>query len=109
MYKYDKFQKAYIGESDIATLIFVGCGQGDLIAKPIHFGEDGDYYAYMVNGKDVFIGEHYRLEQEFSHWVRIYDDTMLVKEIEAEHIKVYRAGSFGCIIQYYNDDPDATQ
>lgn len=108
MYKYDKFQKAHIGESDSAYLIFVGigCEQGNLIAKPIHFAEDGDYYPYMVHEKDAIIGEH--LEQEFSHWVRIYDNTMLVKEIEADHIKVYRAGSFGCIIQYYNDDSVAT-
>lgn len=99
MKTYKDFPKEYIGDSDIAQLIFAGTCE----AKYILFGEDGSYNAYMVNDKNASIGEHYQLEAEFDHWVRIFDDNTRVKEISADHIKVYRSGMFGCVIQYYND------
>ena len=46
---YKEYDKEYIGFSDTATLIFVGCSDNGLEAKPILFGEDGCYRAYIVD------------------------------------------------------------
>ena len=99
MKTYKDFPKEYIGSSDIASLIFAGPRS----VEYVDFGEDGSYHAYMVNDKNAAIGEHYQLAAEFQHWIRIYDDETLIKNISAETIKIYRSGMFGCIIQYYND------
>lgn len=99
MKTYKDFPKEYIGDSDIASLIFAGPRH----VEYIDFGGDGSYSAYMVSDKTAAIGEHYQLVAEFQHWLRIYDDNVRVKKIRADHIKVYQAGMFGCIIQYYND------
>lgn len=98
MRDYHEYEKSYIGESDIATLIFVGCGENGIKATPIYFGEDGRYLAYIVDSK-AKIGGHYELKEEFDTWLRIYDDRGLTQVFRAKKIRVYQAGMRGCIIQ----------
>lgn len=100
---YKEFEKENIGASDIASLILVGPGESGLQLKELAFGEDGAYDAYMVDGEDVEIGSHYKEVFEFKNWLKIYDDDGLVYRTNAERIKIYRAGEFGCIIQRIND------
>lgn len=101
MKKYKEFQKEYIGCSDIAALILAGPTSDGVSPKMLNFGEDGTYYAYMVDQEDVEIPDHYKLVYECQYWLKIYDDDGLAKEINARNIKVYEAGYFGCIIQYF--------
>lgn len=109
MTNYKDFNKEYIGDSDNAALILVGCCEKGLKAKVLSFGEDNSYSAYIVDGVDVEIGNHYKEIAEFNNWLKIYDDEGLSKKIEAEYIKVYRAGEMGCIIQKYNQDKSRTK
>lgn len=104
MKKYKEFPKKYIGASDIGALVLVGCGVNDGVQPTmLNFGEDGDYIAYVVDEKNVEIGQHYKLRNEFECWLKIYDDDGKTFDVVADHIKIYRAGEFGCIIQYYNE------
>ena len=97
---YKEFEKVYIGDSDIASLILAGGGLYTPIwTQTLSFGEDASYYTYVVNGKDVEIGAHYREVAKFKSWLKIYDDYELVKTFKANKIVVYRAGEMGCIIQ----------
>lgn len=99
MKNYKEFEKCFIGASDIAALLLAGCDQeGDLVSQYVSFGEDADYDAYIVEG-EAEIGSHYSLVAEFRYWMKLYDDDTLVREFRADHIKVYRAGMRGCIIQ----------
>lgn len=41
MKTYKDFSKQYIGCSDIAALVMVGCGKGGVCAEMLRFGEDG--------------------------------------------------------------------
>ena len=102
MRDYHEYKKVYIGDSDIATLILVGCGDDGVKAIPLHFGEDANYQAYIVD-EQASIGEHYELKAEFDTWMKVYDDHSFVREFVARKIKVYRAGMRGCIIQLLND------
>lgn len=102
-------KKAYLGASDIATLIFVGGGNSLknnsfewVNSYPVHFGEDGSYDAYFVTDDDVMIPDHYSLVAKFDHWMKVYDDNDLTLDLNAGEIEVYRAGSFGCIIRVKN-------
>lgn len=108
MKSYKDFEKEFIGDSDIATLIMVGYDskeKGGLSLKKLNFGEDGNYRAYIVEG-EAEIGSHYELVAEFTDWLRIYDDTSLAKEFHADVIKVFRAMEFGCIIQLLKEEKD---
>jgi hypothetical protein len=97
---YKNFGKIFIGESDIAALILVGCRNNEgLVTQPLYFGEDGYYLAYILN-EEAEIGSHYRLEATFNHWLKIYDDHELTYSIRADEIRIYRSGDFGCIIQF---------
>lgn len=98
MKNYKDFEKEHIGVSEYAALILVGCGEDGLLLKELHFGEDGCYHAYIVDG-EAEIGDHYSLIAEFEYWLKIYDDFELVRTFRAEKIKVYRAAEMGCIIQ----------
>lgn len=95
---YKEFPKECIGESDIASLTLRG---PDSVAI-LNFGGDNYYQAYMCD-ENASIGEHYEKAFESEHWLRIYDDYGLQKEIKAEKITVYQAGSYGCIIQTKNE------
>jgi len=92
-------ERKYIGSSDIASLILVGCGENGLELKELHFGEDGSYQAYIIDNKDVEIPSHYSLVAEFETWLKIYDDEELTQRFNADKIEIYRAGEMGCIIR----------
>ena len=94
------YEKKYIGMSDIANLILAGSSDNGLKLAVLHFGMDNDYYAYIVDA-DAEIGEHYTKVAEFKSWLRIYDDSFLTQEFNANKISVYRAGEMGCIIQLF--------
>lgn len=107
---YKDYTKYYIGSSDIAALTLTGMRPADepgdctgLKTFAIHFGGDGDYYAYGCD-EDAEIGAHYALEATFAHWLRIYDDTGLVCKLYADIIKIYRAGEYVCIIQTFGKE-----
>lgn len=98
MKTYKDFEKQYIGDSDVASLILVGCGKNGLNLKELHFGQDASYHAYIVEG-EAEIGSHYYKVAEFESWMKIYDDEGLVKRFNGKQIIVYRAAEMGCIIQ----------
>lgn len=100
MKTYKDFEKKYIGGSDIAALILVGCrGEEGVKTEQLHFDEDGNYSAYIVTESDVEIGSHYTKVATYNHWLKIYDDDGLTYRVDAKEINIYRAGEFGCIIQ----------
>ena len=102
MKSYKEFSKRYIGSSDVASLTLIAPNRSHIM----HFGEDGAYYAYFIEG-EAEIGEHYQLEFECSHcWLWIYDDRGRTQNIGDGFttIKVYRAGLKGCIIQVFRED-----
>ncbi len=99
-----KSYKAYscrcIGGSDVASLVARGInidGSGSILSE-IDFGEDGAYSAYIVDD-EAEIGAHYHKVFECKSWITIYDDDSCGFRAHAEHINIYRAGEFGCIIQ----------
>lgn len=98
MKSYKTYDRDYIGMSDYATLILAGVGEHGLVADALSFGEDNDYYAYVVD-KDAKIGDHYYKVASFRYWLKIYDDDGLAIKFEADEIIVYRAGEMGCIVQ----------
>lgn len=94
MKNYKDFAKKYIGASDIASLTV---RSGSTVAA-LDFGQDNEYQAYIVEG-DTAIPDHYHLVLDLEHWINIYDDRELAFSASADHIRVYRAGEMGCIIQ----------
>lgn len=103
MKNYKDFKKEFIGESDISSLVAVGCdAEGALQSQFINFGEDGAYFAYMADGSDVEIGAHYKKIATFYWWLKIYDDEELTLKVDAPVIDIYRSGMRGCIIHSHN-------
>lgn len=70
---------------------------------PLHFGEDGTYHAYIVHGT-CDIPLHYAEVAQFKDKIDIIDDDGFVTCYEANVIRVYRAGEFGCIIQLLDNN-----
>lgn len=100
MKSYKECDKISIGQSDIAALILVGCrNEEGVVSEPLHFGEDGEYHAYIIDCEEVEIGSHYKKVAIFHHWLKIYDDDSRVFYRLAREINIYRAGDFGCIIE----------
>ena len=100
MKTYKDFEQIYIGASDIAALILVGCYKEEgLKTQVLNFGEDSNYKAYIVTDAEAVIGNHYEKVTSFNHWLKIYDDDGKTYEVRAKEINIYRAGNFGCIIQ----------
>lgn len=100
MKTYKDFEQVYIGGSDIAALILVGCYKEEgLKTQTLNFGEDGSYRAYIVTDPEAEIGNHYKKVATFNYWLKIYDDDGKTYEVRAREINIYRAGDFGCIIQ----------
>lgn len=108
MKTYKDFDKIYIGDSDIGSVILAGCREGEgLVSEPLRFGEDGRYTAYLIkraSNEEVEIGSHYEKRASFRSWIRIYDDEELTYKAYAETINIYRSGDFGCIIELVNPD-----
>lgn len=104
MKTYKDFETIYIGGSDSASLILMGIketGHGRSL-EFLNFGEDGEYYAYLIHRKEnepVEIGSHYELVATFNTWLKIYDDDECTFRTYGKVINVYRAGEFGCIIE----------
>lgn len=98
MKTYKEYSKEYIGDSDIASLLLLGCHDNGAEPMMLIFGSDGSYHAYIIP-ENVEIGKHYNKVADFKHWLKIYDDRSLVMTIYAQQINIYRAGEFGCIIQ----------
>ena len=48
MKSYKEYERQFIGDSDIAALIFVGTTKDGLKANILNFGCDGRYNAYIV-------------------------------------------------------------
>lgn len=94
-----KGKKDYIGASDIAELTL--CCNGE--KTPLYFGEDGTYHAYIVHGT-CDIPLHYAKVAQFKDKIDIIDDDGFVTCYEANVIRVYRAGEFGCIIQLLDNN-----
>ena len=106
MKDYKDFEKKYIGTSDIAALVLIGISkEGGVNPQMLHFGKDGSYSAYIVEGDDdVEIGEHYHKVAEFKNWLSIYDDNDLTMKLYADKIIIYRAREMGCIIQVIGEE-----
>lgn len=98
MKNYKEYEEKFIGGSDIAALILVGCDENGLKTSHLNFGEDGSYRAYIVD-ENAEIGAHYKKVADFKYWFKIYDDHGLTYRVNAKEINIYRAGDFGCIIQ----------
>ena len=87
MKTYKEYDKVYIGESDIASLILAGYKEGvGLSLSELHFGIDGGYQAYITDDQ-AEIGSHYELVQTFQVWLKIYDDSGLTAELNGEEIQ----------------------
>lgn len=103
MKTYKDFGKTYIGGSDIASLVLVGCkADKGLKTEPLYFGEDGSYSAYIIEQtekEEIKIESHYTKVATFNHWLKIYDDDEKTFDKRGKEINIYRAGQFGCIIQ----------
>lgn len=85
-----------LGCSDIASLTVRSCGN----VGEINFGEDGNYKAYEIT-EDCEIPSHYEKVFEGENWLKIYDDFGLCYSAnKGKTVTIYRAGSFGCIIQW---------
>lgn len=113
MTNYKAYGKTYIGSSDIASLTISTCGLDEFNETNAKtwglfnlnfgaFGDDGSYYAYVVNDA-AEIGANYREVVRGRNWVRIYDDNGMTFYAHAREIVVYRAGEMGCIIQLLSD------
>lgn len=100
MKSYKKYSRRCIGDSDIAALVARGPGINctPINLAEINFGEDGTYMAYIADD-DAEIGAHYRKVFECDSWITIYDDNSCTFRARADHINIYRAGEFGCIVQ----------
>jgi hypothetical protein len=98
MKHYNEFEKTFIGISDIASLILVGCNDDGVKTELLSFNQDGRYQAYIID-ENTTVGEHYKKVTTFNHWLKIYDDTGLTFYEWAKEINLYRAGEMGCIIQ----------
>ena len=102
MKTYKDFREINIGMSDVASLIMMGIKETGRSLEFLNFGEDGEYYAYLVDreeDKPVEIGSHYKKVATFTNWLKIYDDYESTLDIKGKVINVYRAGEFGCIIE----------
>lgn len=106
MKNYKEFDKKYIGSSDIAGVMLRGCSyDGGSGLVELHFGGDGSYSAYVVDG-ETEIPTHYWHVATFAHWLWIYDDMGLTARFSARRIDVYRAGEMGCIIKLFDAEAE---
>lgn len=91
----------YLGFSDYASLIAVGCGEKGVISEFIDFGEDNDYYASVLDGDDK-VPDWFKKVWECEYWLKIYDDTTLRFSQRAKKFEIYRSGDTDIIIKKYN-------
>ena len=92
-----------IGDSETGRLVMVArYNAGGSDSRPLYFGEDGSYRAYLVDW-ECAIPDYYKRVAEFigPGELSVYDDhgTRRFEKGFDQYIRVYRSGSFGCIIQ----------
>jgi hypothetical protein len=95
---YKDFKHQFVGASDVAALVVVGMEEGEMQARVLDFGGDGDYFAYVID-EDCELPAHYSLALSFTTWAKIYDDAGLTGDFNAQKINIYRAGSYGVIVE----------
>lgn len=67
---YKDYNKSYIGESDIASVVARTWNDSYIL----HFGGDRSYHAYIVDS-ECEIPDHYNLKKSFDGpWIMIFDD-----------------------------------
>ena len=92
-----------IGDSETGRLVMVArYGYGGSESRPLYFGEDGSYRAYLVDDECEIPTYYSRVASYIGPGnLSIYDDHGVRRFEKAfdQHIRVYRSGSFGCIIQ----------
>ena len=91
-----EYSRVSLGSSDIASIIL----RDSRGVRELRFGEDGTYAAYLVDA-ECEIPDYYTLEAECKSWLSVYDDDTKTLEVKnpSSVIRVYRAGTYGCIIQ----------
>ena len=100
MRSYKEYPKKCLGGSDYAALTMAGCKEDiGLTSEILHFRENGIYDAYFVD-ENAEIGDHYELIATFNYYMKIYDDYNLTTSLSGSTINIYRAGDYGCIIQF---------
>lgn len=103
---YKAYPKQNLGNSDIAN-ITVRYASDEIENNNyihyfnLHFGSDGDYYAYLIDNDYCKIPQHYELVFDKDvYWADFIDDKEATYHINKQcNLKIWRAGNFGCIIQ----------
>lgn len=103
---YKEYPKQHLGSSDIAN-ITVRYADDEIENHNyihyfnLHFGGDGDYYAYLIDNDYCKIPQHYELVFDKKvYLVDFIDDREVTYHISKQcNLKIWRAGNFGCIIQ----------
>lgn len=91
----------YLGFSDCASLIAVGCDEKGVKSEVIDFGEDNDYSARILDDDDKVV-DGYKKVWECEYWLKIYDDKTLRFSQRAKKFEIYRSGDTDIIIKKYN-------
>lgn len=100
--------KYCMGYSDIAKISLIGTKKFHHPehtrpnANELHFDEDGIYDCYIVDSRDCPIPDHYsKFVDMFDGIVTVINDVDQF-DILADHIEVYRSGSFGVMFYCEN-------
>lgn len=96
----EKDGRIYLGFSDCASLIAVGCDEKGVISGVIDFGEDSEYYTYILENNDK-VPDWYKKVWECSYWLKIYDDTTLRFSQRAKKFEIYRYDDTDIAIKIY--------
>ena len=96
----EKDGQIYLGFSDCAALIAVGCDEKGVTSKVIEFGADSEYYAYILENNDN-IPDWYKKVWECSYWLKIYDDKTLRFSKRAKKFEIYRYDDTDIAIKIY--------
>ena len=111
MKSYKEYERQFIGDSDIAALIFVGTTKDGLKANILNFGSDGRYNAYVVDEivkmtvqeNTYLTSNSFRMTEQRDIFLRESVQRRKASycsgNMRTDKIRVYRAGDFGCIIQ----------
>lgn len=99
MKKHYKDNVVYLGYSDISTIQVVGLVNN----VKVKFAEDGSYRAYIVEQDgSIEIPAHYKKIGGVLGKALILDDSLNPSYIDCDLLRIYRAGSYGCILEVYN-------
>ena len=102
---YKEYKQKYLGSSDTASLTirFFDKESESVCHELLTFVCDGDYDAYIVD-ENAKIGEHYKcVFDKAVKWLHIIDDFDVSFKTKANHVKIYRSGNYGCIVQVFGE------